>query len=57
MVNVGAAPGPLAGNGFLLGSARRILTGSMIGGIALTQEMLDFCAGHGIGADVEVIAH
>ena len=28
----------------------------MIGGIALTQEMLDFCAEHGIGAEVEVIA-
>jgi uncharacterized zinc-type alcohol dehydrogenase-like protein len=28
----------------------------MIGGIALTQEMLDFCAEHGIGAAVEVIA-
>lgn len=28
----------------------------MIGGIALTQEMLDFCAAHNIGADVEVIS-
>ena len=27
----------------------------MIGGIAETQEMLDFCAAHGIGAEVEVI--
>ena len=27
----------------------------MIGGIALTQEMLDFCAQHSIGSDVEVI--
>jgi uncharacterized zinc-type alcohol dehydrogenase-like protein len=35
---------------------RRSFAGSMIGGIALTQEMLDFCAEHGIGADVEVIA-
>ncbi|MFF1261229.1 NAD(P)-dependent alcohol dehydrogenase [Streptomyces sp. NPDC058321] len=55
MVNVGAAPGPLTVNGYLLG-ARRVLTGSMIGGIALTQEMLDFCAEHGLGADVEVIS-
>ncbi|MEV5737656.1 NAD(P)-dependent alcohol dehydrogenase [Streptomyces sp. NPDC052292] len=55
MVSVGAAPGPLAVNGFLL-SARRILTGSMIGGIALTQEMLDFCGEHNIGADVEIIS-
>ena len=28
----------------------------MIGGIAETQEMLDFCAEHGIGAEIEVIA-
>ncbi len=53
---VGVAPGPLALNGFLLIGGRRTLTGSMIGGIALTQEMLDFCAEHGIGADVEVIS-
>ena len=34
---------------------RRSLAGSLIGGIAETQEMLDFCAEHGIGSDVEVI--
>jgi uncharacterized zinc-type alcohol dehydrogenase-like protein len=34
---------------------RRSLSGSPIGGIAETQEMLDFCAEHGLGADVEVI--
>ena len=34
----------------------RTFAGSMIGGIAETQEMLDFCAQHGIGAEVEVIA-
>ncbi|MBD0695499.1 NAD(P)-dependent alcohol dehydrogenase [Streptomyces sp. CBMA123] len=56
LANVGAAPGAMAVNGFLLGSARRVLTGSMIGGIALTQEMLDFCAEHGIGADIELIS-
>jgi len=33
----------------------RILAGSMIGGIAATQEMLDFCAAHGVSAEVEVI--
>jgi uncharacterized zinc-type alcohol dehydrogenase-like protein len=54
MVRVGAAPGPLTVNGFTL-SPRRSLAGSMIGGIALTQEMLDFCAEHGIGSEVEVI--
>jgi alcohol dehydrogenase (NADP+) len=55
LVCVGAAPGPLTVDGLLLGSARRVLTASMIGGIARTQEMLDFCAEHGIAADVEVI--
>jgi uncharacterized zinc-type alcohol dehydrogenase-like protein len=35
---------------------RRSLTGSLIGGIAETQEMLDYCAEHGIVSDVEVIA-
>jgi uncharacterized zinc-type alcohol dehydrogenase-like protein len=34
---------------------RRSLTGSMIGGMAETQEMLDYCAEHGIVSDVEVI--
>lgn len=55
IVFLGAAPGPISVNGFLLG-ARRNVTGSMIGGIALTQEMLDFCGEHGIGADVEIIS-
>ena len=34
---------------------RRSLAGSAIGGIAETQEMLDFCAEHGLTSDVEVI--
>jgi uncharacterized zinc-type alcohol dehydrogenase-like protein len=34
---------------------RRSLAGSMIGGIPETQEMLDFCAAHGIVADIEMI--
>ena len=34
---------------------RRAIAGSLIGGIAETQEMLDFCAEHKIGADVEVV--
>jgi uncharacterized zinc-type alcohol dehydrogenase-like protein len=34
---------------------RRSLAGSLIGGIAETQEMLDFCAAHGIVADIEMI--
>ena len=35
---------------------RRSLTGSLIGGIAETQEMLDFCGKHGITSDIELIA-
>ena len=35
---------------------RKILTGSMIGGIPETQEMLDFCAEHGITAQIELIS-
>ncbi len=56
LVNVGAPPEQLSLDVFSLIGARRSFAGSMIGGIALTQEMLDFCAGHGIGAEVEVIA-
>jgi len=40
---------------FSLIMKRRAIAGSMIGGIAETQEMLDFCAGHGIVADIEMI--
>ena len=39
--------------GILLG--RKILTGSGIGGLAETQEMLDFCAEHGIAPEIETI--
>ena len=35
---------------------RRSLAGSLIGGIPETQEMLDFCAEHGIASDIELIA-
>lgn len=42
-------------NVFNLIMKRRSLAGSLIGGIAETQEMLDFCAGHGIVADIEMI--
>jgi alcohol dehydrogenase (NADP+) len=56
LVNVGAPAEPLSLNVFSLIGGRRSYAGSMIGGIAETQEMLDFCAEHGIGAEVEVIA-
>jgi uncharacterized zinc-type alcohol dehydrogenase-like protein len=55
LVNVGAPPEPLSLNVFSLIGARRSFAGSLIGGIALTQEMLDFCAEHQIAAEVEVI--
>jgi uncharacterized zinc-type alcohol dehydrogenase-like protein len=41
---------------FNLITKRRAIAGSMIGGIPETQEMLDFCAQHGIVADIEMIA-
>jgi uncharacterized zinc-type alcohol dehydrogenase-like protein len=56
LVNVGAPAEPLSLNVFSLIGSRRSYAGSMIGGIAETQEMLDFCAEHQIGAEVEVIA-
>jgi uncharacterized zinc-type alcohol dehydrogenase-like protein len=40
---------------FPLISARRTLTGSLIGGITETQEMLDFCSKHNIASDIELI--
>jgi uncharacterized zinc-type alcohol dehydrogenase-like protein len=52
---VGAPPKPLAVSAFGLIMGRRSLSGSPIGGIRETQEMLDFCGTHGITADVEVI--
>src|SRR3954451_2285518 len=55
LVNVGAPAEPLSLNVMSLIGSRRTYAGSMIGGIAETQEMLDFCAEHGIGAEVEVI--
>ncbi|WP_444641067.1 NAD(P)-dependent alcohol dehydrogenase [Halomonas sp. AOP27-A1-41] len=56
MVLVGAPATPHPSpNVFNLISKRRSLAGSMIGGIPETQEMLDFCAKHGIVADIEMI--
>ena len=52
---VGAPSKPLAVSAFGLIQGRRSLSGSPIGGIAETQEMLDFCGQHNITADVEVI--
>ncbi len=52
---VGAPEKPLPVAAFNLLVGRRSLSGSLIGGIAETQEMLDFCGEHDITADVEVI--
>lgn len=52
---VGAPEKPLEVAAFSLIFGRRSLSGSPIGGIAETQEMLDFCGTHNITADVEVI--
>jgi uncharacterized zinc-type alcohol dehydrogenase-like protein len=55
MVFVGLPEKPQEFRVFSLTGGRRSLAGSNIGGIRETQEMLDFCAEHGLGADVEVI--
>jgi uncharacterized zinc-type alcohol dehydrogenase-like protein len=55
MVNVGAPAEPLALYVFPLIMSRRSFAGSAIGGIRETQEMLDFCAQHHLGAEIEVI--
>jgi alcohol dehydrogenase (NADP+) len=52
---VGAPAKPLGVSAFGLIMGRRSLSGSAIGGIPETQEMLDFCGAHNITADVEVI--
>jgi alcohol dehydrogenase (NADP+) len=56
LVNVGAPAEPLPVNAFALITGRRTFAGSAIGGIRETQEMLDFCAEHGISADIERIS-
>jgi alcohol dehydrogenase (NADP+) len=53
LVGVPEEPAPLSAPSLI--KKRRTLAGSLIGGIRQTQEMLDFCAEHGIAADVEVI--
>lgn len=52
---VGAPPEPMPLDAFSLIHRRRQLAGSLIGGIEETQEMLDFCAEHGITCDIEMI--
>jgi uncharacterized zinc-type alcohol dehydrogenase-like protein len=56
LVNVGAPPEPLPVPVFALFNNRRSFAGSSIGGIKETQEMLDFCAEHGVVPETELIA-
>jgi len=55
LVLVGAPEQPLSVGAFDLIPRRRRLAGSAIGGIAETQEMLDFCAANGVVSDIELI--
>ena len=55
LVLVGAPPSPQPVSAFSLLMPRRSLAGSLIGGIAETQEMLDFCGKHNIACDIELI--
>ena len=56
LVDVGLPEHPVTLAVRALCAGNKILAGSQIGGIAETQEMLDFCAAHGLAAQVEVIA-
>jgi uncharacterized zinc-type alcohol dehydrogenase-like protein len=53
LVGAPEKPLPVAAFGLIMG--RKSLSGSLIGGIAETQEMLDFCGAHGITSDIEMI--
>jgi uncharacterized zinc-type alcohol dehydrogenase-like protein len=55
LTQVGVPPQPLDVHVFNLIIKRRAFTGSLIGGIAETQEMLNFCGKHGIVSDIEMI--
>ncbi|MGV0782849.1 NAD(P)-dependent alcohol dehydrogenase [Mycolicibacterium peregrinum] len=55
LVELGAPEKPLVVPFFPLGAYRRSLSGSMIGGIPETQEMLDFCAEHNVTPEIEII--
>ena len=52
---VGVAPEPLSVSGRALASQRRVITGSLIGGLQETRDMLGFCADHHLGAEIEII--
>jgi alcohol dehydrogenase (NADP+) len=54
-VNLGVPEKPLSASAMSLLRNRRSIAGTLSGGLPETQEMIDFCAEHGIGAEVEVI--
>jgi uncharacterized zinc-type alcohol dehydrogenase-like protein len=56
LVTVGASAEPITISEFTLQRGRRSLAASGIGGIAETQEMLDFCAEHGVAPELEIIS-
>jgi len=53
LLGVPPEPAPVAAGSLIFG--HKVLTGSLIGGIRETQEMLDFCAEHGIVSEIELI--
>jgi uncharacterized zinc-type alcohol dehydrogenase-like protein len=55
LVELGIPEHPMPVPVFPLAAGRRSLSGSMIGGIPETQEMLDFCAEHGVRPEIEVV--
>lgn len=55
LVNVGALDDLMSLDGMAMGFGRNSLAGSMIGGIAETQEVIDYCAARNIKADIELI--
>jgi uncharacterized zinc-type alcohol dehydrogenase-like protein len=55
LVNVGALEQLKDLDGMMIGFGRKSLAGSMIGGIAETQEVIDYCAARNIKADIELI--
>ncbi|WP_143230462.1 NAD(P)-dependent alcohol dehydrogenase [Actinosynnema sp. ALI-1.44] len=54
-VNVGVPERPLSFSAFALMVGRKRVAGSLMGSIRETQELLDFCAAHGFGAEIEVV--
>jgi uncharacterized zinc-type alcohol dehydrogenase-like protein len=55
LVLVGVPPKPQQISAFSLIMPRRNLSGSLIGGVTETQEMLDWCGVHGVECDIELI--